>query len=359
MKRYILLGFATIGIIAAQCAAIAAPRFTVTDIGHLEDGPTGAYNINNSGQVVGYSAKGDNGQAFFWNGTMQEIPTINGSGSWAYDINDSGSVVGNNSGQAFIWNGVESRLLGTIDGRTGRWAYAINNNGTVVGTSVIGYRTTHAFIYENDTITDIGGVNSEARDINDNGQVVGWAMASDETSHAYMWQGTDSKDLGTLDDYTNSWARGINIHGQVVGDSNNGPFGPNDPIIGMAFLWQNDEMISLGTLGGSYSVASGISDNGQIVGTSTGIDGMYRAFLWDNNQILDLNNLISTDSGWMLEQAYSVNNNGQIVGFGTYNGISSAFLLTPVPEPSSIISLLMIGSGGFACALKKRSRKTN
>jgi len=43
----------------------------------------------------------------------------------------------------------------------------------------------------------------------------------------------------------------------------------------------------------------------------------------------DLNKLIPTGSGWVLQQAFGINNAGQIVGTGTHNGQSRGFLLSP------------------------------
>jgi hypothetical protein len=42
----------------------------------------------------------------------------------------------------------------------------------------------------------------------------------------------------------------------------------------------------------------------------------------------DLNKLIPAGSGWMLQEAYGINNAGQIVGTGMHNGQEHAFLLT-------------------------------
>ncbi len=43
----------------------------------------------------------------------------------------------------------------------------------------------------------------------------------------------------------------------------------------------------------------------------------------------DLNNLIPQNSGWSLQDAFSVNDNGQIAGVGVLNGQERGFLLTP------------------------------
>jgi len=43
----------------------------------------------------------------------------------------------------------------------------------------------------------------------------------------------------------------------------------------------------------------------------------------------DLNTLIPKNSGWYLECAQGINDAGDIVGFGTINGSTHAFLATP------------------------------
>ncbi len=43
----------------------------------------------------------------------------------------------------------------------------------------------------------------------------------------------------------------------------------------------------------------------------------------------DLNKQIPPGSGWVLIQAFGINNSGQIVGTGTIHGAEHGFLLTP------------------------------
>jgi probable HAF family extracellular repeat protein len=61
----------------------------------------------------------------------------------------------------------------------------------------------------------------------------------------------------------------------------------------------------------------------------------------------DLNTLLLPGSGWTLNYAEAINDAGQIVGIGT-NGLNQhhAYLLTPVPEPTSF-ALLGIAAAGW------------
>jgi hypothetical protein len=65
-----------------------------------------------------------------------------------------------------------------------------------------------------------------------------------------------------------------------------------------------------------------------VVGRTT--DGaVWRAFVWRDSWIADLNELIPSGSGWILEVAISISDTGFIVGTGKHNGVNSAFILTP------------------------------
>jgi hypothetical protein len=73
-----------------------------------------------------------------------------------------------------------------------------------------------------------------------------------------------------------------------------------------------------------------INERGEIVGFS--VDGTTfnsRALIWQGNVPLDLNTLIPADSGWYLQSALSINDAGEIVGYGVINGNVHAFLAIP------------------------------
>jgi hypothetical protein len=102
-------------------------------------------------------------------------------------------------------------------------------------------------------------------------------------------------------------------------------------------------------------VARSINNHGDIVGYSftpygvglNGLPKMSRAFLRPGpgdplaGQMLDLNDLIPPDSGWLLHWASAINDNRQIVGTGTYNGLYRAYLLTPLTGLDDDLAVLL------------------
>ena len=84
---------------------------------------------------------------------------------------------------------------------------------------------------------------------------------------------------------------------------------------------------------GTSSYGQGVNDAGVVVGACNvqtqqhGIVG--RAFVYANGHMTDLNTLLPAGSGWNLQWATAIASNGQITGFGLYNGLSHAYLLTP------------------------------
>lgn len=74
--------------------------------------------------------------------------------------------------------------------------------------------------------------------------------------------------------------------------------------------------------------------------------------------MFDLNALIDPNSGWNLESARDINSAGQIVGTGTFNGMTRGFILNPtvVPEPASY---LLYGIGLLAGIVVRKRKKHN
>jgi probable HAF family extracellular repeat protein len=93
--------------------------------------------------------------------------------------------------------------------------------------------------------------------------------------------------------------------------------------------------------GDSYSVANNINDGGDVVGASINADfSSFRAVLWRNGQMADLNEL-APDSPIYLLLAFSINASGEIVGVGQASDGIHGFLATPQnPASAQGISLL-------------------
>jgi len=99
-------------------------------------------------------------------------------------------------------------------------------------------------------------------------------------------------------------------------------------------LWENGQQRDLGRFTGlNFARANDINAFGTIVGTVSQSEGFSgRAAIWRPGETTptDLNTLLPANSGWtLLTAAEGINNAGQIVGFGTINGQTRAFVMTP------------------------------
>src|SRR5262249_52569083 len=107
---------------------------------------------------------------------------------------------------------------------------------------------------------------------------------------------------------------------------------PNSPI--------NPATDDLGTLGGTSSWANGVNASGEVVGSSsTGTEPVNHAFLYSNHAMHDLNNLIPAGSNWVIVEGTAINDTGQIVAEGYYNGETyvRAVLLTPITPYKAVM----------------------
>jgi len=353
------------------------PVYTVTDLGTLPGGTNSqAYAISNDDVVVGVSdAASDanyNGcgfsrasKPFIWTAAsgmqvlgpspVHDTLGFPPCGGGARGINDQRAVVGfldYGSGggfglfRAFIWTAANGMLL--IPSSIGM-ASDINNSGQVVGTS-----GASAFRW-----TATGGLESlgipaqytGANAINSIGEVAGSAGIEACNTGPVIWNAAGQPQrlnidafLATLPPYKfvcSGKALGINDSGDAVGSvfvefisGERGVF---------AFKWsaQNNSAQAIGELPRTttpFSEAYGLNHAGQVVGASNG-----RAFLWTPDRGLqDLNTLLDgSGAGWNLFSANATNDAGQIVGYGDHNGVSRAFLLTPVPvtTPSPVLAV--------------------
>jgi len=131
--------------------------------------------------------------------------------------------------------------------------------------------------------------------------------------HAVLYSDGVTHDLGTLGGYS-SVAYGINDRGQVVGTADGLGIG-----FDRAFLYSNGVMHDLGFSGVAYA----INNHTQVVGSVFDASYNSHAFLYSDGRMRDLGTL-----GGGTSTAYGINESGQVVGVSATTGIfprSTAF----------------------------------
>lgn len=387
-------------ILTAACAAclFAGPAlsasYKIVELGALEFYKYSVPRaINASGQVVGESDAvpywvASTSHAFVWNEAegMKDIGYFNSylQYSTANDINDSGQVVGfssfsNSDYAAFYWDPRYDGPQHLYAPQVGQSSFAtgINSLGKMAG-YINDYGINRAVLWEplvlfqQPTMQFLGGLpggdgSSEAYALNDAGQVVGLSGAATGT-RGFLWDAANGMlNLGDLPggvDY--SQASDIYDARQVVGMS--------EAATGWrGFLWDAaNGMQDLGDLpgGDDYSYASGINNAGQVVGGSRAATGTRlgrTAFIWDEiNGMQDLNEMIDDALGWKLTSARDINDNGWIVGSGENSaGRDRALLLipntavAPVPLPAALPMMAgcLMALGLMGAKLRSRGRQ--
>ena len=351
----VILGTVIVGLIVLGMAvnwnvgvSAAMQSDLFTDLGALALLDSKAYGINATGQVVGVSSDlSGKKHAFLWDGSMRDLGVLpNATESFAYAINDAGQVagvsmnLGSLSPRAFLW---QNNSMTDIGGFTPR---AINKTGDVVGAMTAKRNNVEwyerACLWRNGTLTDLGtlaGNYSYAYGVSDAGQVAGVSFtANDANSHAFLWNNGAISDLGTLGG-TNSQAYAISNGRYIVGYANAAGEAQHAVLYTLATTGGANTSTDLGTLSAPYSYAYAVNSKAQVVGTSG------QAFIWQNGVMFDLNMLLPPDSGWMLEAASAINEKGQIAGWGKQQGLTRAFLISRVSvTPVSPVSAASYGN---------------
>ncbi len=325
-------------LVTAISSLCAAQTYTVTDLGTL---PGGGYSVarsvNATGEVTGAAGKSNSNLSsvfLYSNGSMTNLGTLGGPSGIGNGINASGEIAGystNSAGtyKAFLASGGKLTDIGDLGGGSAV-AYGINDVGQVVGSAVTAKGENHPFLYSNGKMIDLGTLGSSgnswwnsATSINSFGTVVGTSYNAQGNFFGFVWRNGKMIKMGTLG---GSWSQAyaINNKGQVTGlaYTKNG--------LAHAFITSGSTLIDLGTISGPTSTTwgFGINNFGVVVGQST-FTNTYHAFVYSSGKMKDLNKLIPAGSGWVLLEANSINDSGQIVGMGMHNGQEHAFLLTP------------------------------
>jgi probable HAF family extracellular repeat protein len=331
--QFVVLAYAC--VTAAPCWGV---QYTIQELGS-----GGAYAINNRGQVVGGMITDPHGPSLpaIWQDGQLTPLSVPGDGTCTpMALNETGAIAGVYFPRDGYKIGVLHRPVFWMNGiRTDvpvyGWGRDVNDSGLGVGDYFKNPDQPEAgqsvFTFDGQAFQEFGPGSACA--INNHGQILGYDGV---TRGPCVWSAGSVIHLSDLgSEYI--WAEDINDAGQVVG------FGRTSDGLERACLWNGPSILNLGSLGATASRAHAINNLGQAVG-SIWDEGDYRAFVYTDGQMYNLNDLIPPNLGWSLEEAYDINDHGQIIGWGSVNGHYRSFLLTPVPEPAAL-ALTLVGAG--------------
>jgi probable HAF family extracellular repeat protein len=345
----------------AVVGEIDTSEYVIIDLGAIDDGSSYGHALNGFGHVTGYSTVSGNSHAFLWKcGTMIDLGVAGFDNSIGWGINDSEQIAGcfydtapGQDANAFIWQDGAYSDIGTgPNGVHPVEARGINVKGQVTGYYTLADGNRRAFVYPeppdgnsqwddlgNSGISAIAGFadsNSVARGIAGDGDLAGYWDGGGGISGFVRLKGV-VKDAGQHDG-NDMYLPAINSSGQAAGYSS---YAGTDT----AILYQDGTRIVLDPCS-AESRANSINSAGEIVGTY--YDGSdWKAFIWQGGLRHDLKEQLALTSSdpnwWKLTDANAMNDQGQIVGYGTIDGKTHAYRLDPLPfevdDPNLILWL--------------------
>lgn len=364
MRRVLKLMSVVALVASTWSGAHAATSYTLTDLGQLIPNArySLAYSINESGWVAGVvEAPGVTTgiQAFVYDPASGVTVLRDAPNASQVLISNTGVVVGSGGAQAFIDDhGTVKNVIGyggaltTVD--------SINDAGVLVGTSTDPLGRYHGVQWDlNGQMThwyqplpDYGdlaivGMNNQGAILG-----VGYDAASPGARQAFIQSGETVTRLPLLVGNL-SYFVGINDSNEVAGVSAD-TYGNS-----RAVLIRDGQVIELGSpsLPFTTSSASAINNAGQVVGYVGGVlnhSSLQGAALFEGGEVVLLESLLDPEVAgrWDLQFATDINDAGQIVGSGVFDGQVRAFLLTPVPEPGTAL-LMVVGMIGLVAAHRR------
>ncbi len=364
----LLAGMAMLGV-AMSFPAQAVEQWKLTILPTIEGGQlTSANDINNLGQIIGMANTPTGSSALSWiDGSLHILPVPDGTvQAQPLRINSSGISVGGSLKSDGIplpvrWTGTNQvAYVGGGAGLPSAFISDINDLGDAVGS--FGLRP---YLFRGDSAIPLAllpdQLNSSAEGVSNAGIIGGsglFQLPPEEmgdppifASRGIIWNSGVPTRQGILPGYFGGFVETVNDDGLAGGHVETD--GLLAPYSYRAVLYQNGEAVDFlaGKDGiGLYSSVVDLNNRGDAVGF-TDASG---AFLYRDGQLVFLNDLPEVQqSGWILRAASGINDRGQIVGWGhDAQGVSSAFLLTPVPEPE-ITMLLVAGLSVLVIARRR------
>jgi len=285
--------------------------------------------INNSGLIV------TGGGKYYTSPTAKaaSLPPYQSNPGSASALNNNGEILGSQGNYPLDWGNYTS--IPTVIVVQVSWPAALNDNGHLVG----GGSYWASASAQPTSLNWPDGTTPSALSVNNNDLIVGslYTTESGQYQLAY-WSGASAQPLvlpGSAVSQAYSTAQ-VNAKGQLFASWGGVEFS-SFPV---TLFWSSvtAQPVTLPLLPNAivpqayFGVNVGgmaMNGSGLVVGSSTDSSGAYRAAIWDNGQIEDLNDLIPSGSGWVLQGASWVNDNGEIVGIGTYGGYETMYYLAP------------------------------
>lgn len=322
-------------------AAGAHTTYQVTDIA-----PANGYEqqprVNSSGVVAGSLFDGAHFRGFVHDDTGLRLLPLQGSWNIVRALSDKGELGGycqglsdypyRDMGCRWRADGAPRRPL-----RVGRYSYFTDINSQGLATAYYWPKTdnqpshTRAItVSRNGEITELGQLGGPDTDavataLNDSGWVVGYSSKiAYGPNYAFVHDASGMREL----DASGNPGRAFDVNelGEAVGDNDGG---------GRPVLFRGGGAIDLGTVTeGSKAHATSINRHGDVVGCEMQADRQREmAVIWPGGRSpRRLTGMLDpvSGAGWELACATSINQAGQIAGWGLRDGVARVFLLTPI-----------------------------
>lgn len=303
-------------LVAAMLAAISDNHFSVTKLSPLPGYQSFApLFLNQSGTVVGVNDSLGNKQVSLWrNGRHEVLPSLPGDVT-VKGLNNRDVVALN------LWSSTSNKAILYANGRYSSLPPIDKAAPNIVGLNDMGLvlvTTDSACLVWNGrkyvAIDKYGQTFPCA--INNQGLVTGVTRAFDPAKLlGFTWQeGEAIKSLGE----GNGYGSGMSVLRLNDADQILVEYG------GQSYLWERGQYVLIASA--PYQVWT-INNRGGMIGHTAGVG----PFIIRLGQPVQLQPLLQGGQGWQLEYVVAINDNGWIIGTGTFYGQRHGFLLKPVP----------------------------
>jgi probable HAF family extracellular repeat protein len=328
------LAVLSLGITAAPAAAQTAGSYSIVELQGVPQ------RLNDSGQIAGWVYVGaDAHAAIYSNGVWSDLGVAPGDQlSALFGLSNAGAAVGysfaalpgpDNRWQAIVAPAGASAVQALSVIAPDSFAYGINDGGAVVGClnryDDIYPDPHRAFLYAGGSLIDLHALLSPpptqtpfdftcARAVNTSGAVVGEVQLASAPQRGFLYR---NGAVTLLQQNANTYlsnARAVSDAGKVVGDGRLASFVADHALV---YDVATGAISSLGleATGAFTSRANDVNDQGDVVGMMFLTVGEH-AFLASGGQVHDLNDLLPAGSEWVLQEAFSINDDGDVVGRG-------------------------------------------